>query len=169
MEIRTLRRDDAAALLEFELGNRAWFEEFVLPRDESVYSPHGMAAHIDTCLNDYALGAMHPCVILDQDGQIAGRANLKDIDPLERTTEIGYRIARHHIGKGLATQAVSHLMDLAYGQWRLTCLLAFVTTENPASARVLEKSGFVKGRLIESRSVLKTKILDCYQYSHELL
>ena len=169
MEIRILQRNDADALLEFELGNRAWFEEFVLPRAETVYSPSGMAAHIDTCLNDYAAGTMHPCVIIDQDGQIAGRANLKDIDPLERTTEIGYRIARQYIGKGLATQAVSHLKDLAYGQWRLARLLAFVTTENPASARVLEKSGFVKGRLIESRSVLKTKILDCYQYSHELL
>ena len=169
MEIRTLQRDDAAALLKFELLNREWFEEFVLPRAESVYSPSGMAAHIDTCLHDYALGTMHPCIILDQDGHIVGRANLKDIDPLECTTEIGYRISRQYISKGLATQAVSHLKDLAYGRWRLARLLAFVTTENPASARVLEKSGFVKGRLIESRSVLKTKILDCYQYSHELL
>ncbi len=168
MEIRTLRLDDAAALLEFELSNRAWFEEFVLPRAESVYSQAGMAAHIDTCLNDYAAGTMHPCVILDRDGRVAGRANLKDIDAAEWTTEIGYRIGRQHIGRGLATRAVSHLKDLAYGQWRLARLLAFVTIENPASARVLEKSGFVKGSLIESRSVLKTKILDCYQYSHEL-
>jgi len=166
MKIRTLEVDDAAILLKFELQNRAWFEQYVLPRADSVYSREGIAAHIETCLNDYASGTMHPCIILDDDGRIAGRANLKDIDSVERTTEIGYRIAQEYVGKGIATEAVEYLKTLAYGQWHLARLLAFVTVENPASARVLEKCGFVKGRLIPDKSELKSKILDCYQYQH---
>ena len=166
MRIRTLQADDATALLEFELHNRSWFEQFVLPRSDTVYSPQGMIEHVATCLDDYASGTMHPCLIFDEDGRIAGRANLKDIDALERTTEIGYRIGQDYVGRGVATEAVIFLKDLAYNQWQLTRLLAFVTTENPASARVLEKCGFVRGELIPSRSELKTKVLDCYQYLH---
>jgi ribosomal-protein-alanine N-acetyltransferase len=166
MKIRTLQVDDATALLEFELLNRSWFEQSVLPRAESFYSIDGVAAHIDTCLHDYTLGTMHPCIILDNDGQIVGRANLKDIDEVARTTEIGYRIGQAYVGKGVATEAVIFLQDLAYSQWKLKRLLAFVTTENLASARVLEKCGFMRGELIPSRSELKNKILDAYQYQH---
>jgi ribosomal-protein-alanine N-acetyltransferase len=152
--------------LEFELHNRTWFEQFVLPRSDSVYSLRGIPLHIDTCLEDYTNGTMHPCVILDQNGRIAGRANLKDIASDAGTTEIGYRIGQQNIGKGLATSAVRHLKELAYDHWRLSRIVAFVTTENPASARVLEKSGLVKGPLRPTRSVLKAKVLDCYQYEH---
>ena len=166
MKIRTLQIDDAAALLDFELRNRAWFEQFVLPRADSVYSQDGIATHINTCLYDYTNGTMHPCLILDDYGRIAGRANLKDIDSAERTTEIGYRIGQEYAGKGMATAAVEYLKTLAYDQWRLARLLAFVTTENPASARVLEKCGFIRGELITNRSELKSKVLDCYQYEH---
>jgi ribosomal-protein-alanine N-acetyltransferase len=166
MKIRTLQVDDAAALLEFELDNRAWFERFVLPRHESVYSTQGISAHIETCLEEFENGTMHPSVILDQGGKIVGRANLKDIDSLEKTTEIGYRIAQQYTGKGIASQAVRYLQELGYEKWRLKRLWAYVTTENAASARVLEKSGFVRGKLFQGRSELKGKTLDCYQYEH---
>ncbi|GGY78695.1 hypothetical protein ACFFTM_11055 [Pseudoduganella plicata] len=33
--IRTLQADDAAALLAFEIANRAWFEQHIEPRDRA--------------------------------------------------------------------------------------------------------------------------------------
>jgi ribosomal-protein-alanine N-acetyltransferase len=166
MKIRTLQVEDTAALLAFELHNREWFEQYVLPRSDSVYSYDGMSAHVDTCMRDHAIGTMHPCIILDANGRIAGRANLKDIDAQAGTSEIGYRIGQEYVGKGVATEALKYMMALAYEEWCLARLFARVSTENPASARVLEKCGFVRGELSPEISKLKAKVISCYEYEH---
>lgn len=143
--IRTLQAEDAAPLLQFELENRGWFERHIAPRAQEFYTPQGVRRHIEQYLDGYASGAWHPCVMLDGQGRIVGRANLKDIDRQAASAEAGYRIASDQTGKGLATQALRHLIALADQRWRLRCLLAYVTDENLASARVLHKCGFVQG------------------------
>ncbi|MBV8665461.1 MAG: GNAT family N-acetyltransferase [Burkholderiaceae bacterium] len=170
--IRTLQAEDADRLLQFECENRAWFEQTILPRPESVYSPAGIVTHIEECLDGLARGTFHPCILVEEvegaenGGAIVGRANLKNIDAAASSTEIGYRIAERCTGKGLATAAVAHLMELAYGRWKLARILAYVTVENPASARVLERSGFDRIALIPNRSAMPHKLLDCYEYLH---
>jgi ribosomal-protein-alanine N-acetyltransferase len=102
------------------------------------------ACHIRTLQQDDANGTLHPCVILDENGAIIGRANLKDIDRRAGTAEVGYRIAESQAGKGLATGAVRYLVDLAHSSWQLKQLFAYVGNENKASARVLEKCLFTR-------------------------
>lgn len=143
--IRTLRRADADALYAFELAERAWFERHVAPRGDPFYTPCGVRAHVDTCLDGLEQGTWHPCLIVDGAGTILGRANLKDIDRLAGTAEIGYRLAESAAGKGLATLAVREMSALAASQWRLRQLTAWVLTPNAASARVLEKNGYRRG------------------------
>ncbi len=143
--IRTLQREDAAPLLQFERENRAWFEQYIAPRAPEFYTQQGVRRHIEQYLDGYANGSWHPCVILDGQGRIVGRANLKDIDRQAASAEAGYRIASDQTGKGLATQALRHLIALADQRWRLRRLLAYVSDDNPASARVLRKCGFVQG------------------------
>ena len=143
--IRTLQAQDALPLLQFELDNRSWFEQQVAPRAAEFYTQQGVQEHIRQYLDGYASGSWHPCVMLDAQGRIVGRANLKDIDRANASAEAGYRIARDQAGQGLATHALRHLVALAQQQWKLRRLLAYVTSDNPASARVLVKCGFVQG------------------------
>ena len=56
--------------------------------------------------------------------------------------EMGYWIARPHWGKGFATEAGRALIDIAR-TLKLPRLEASHFVDNPASARVLEKLGFV--------------------------
>lgn len=142
--IRTLQAEDAAPLLQFELENRHWFEQHIAPRTVEFYTPQGVRDHIGQYLDGHANGTWHPCLILDGQGRIVGRANLKDIDRQAGSAEAGYRIARDHTGRGLATRALQHLLALADGQWRLRQVLAYVVDGNPASARVLRKCGFAQ-------------------------
>jgi ribosomal-protein-alanine N-acetyltransferase len=142
--IRTLQQDDASLLLQFEQDNRDWFERHIAPRGEAFYSPGGVQEHIQEFLDAHANGTLHPCVIVDENGAIIGRANLKDIDRRAGTAEIGYRIAESQAGKGLATGAVRYLVDLAHSSWQLKQLFAYVANENKASARVLEKCMFTR-------------------------
>ena len=56
--------------------------------------------------------------------------------------EIGYVLARRLWGKGYVTDAVTAVSDWLLSQPSLFRVWAVCDTENPGSARVLEKSGF---------------------------
>lgn len=166
MQFRDLLVEDAANLLAFELANKAWFEKTVEERKDRFYSMDGIAEHIKECLDAYAAGTMHPCVMVDAQGQIAGRLNLRFIDTVKGSGEIGYRIAELHCGKGWASESVRHMQQLAYGRWKLTQLNAYANVENPASERVLEKCGFVRQELVRERSFVQQRKIDAHRYSH---
>ncbi|HEX8955991.1 MAG TPA: GNAT family N-acetyltransferase [Burkholderiaceae bacterium] len=162
-----MRLEDAAGLLEFELANRDWFEKTVEARKEEFYTIAGAIAHVRECLDAYAGGTMHPCVMVDAEGNIAGRLNLRFIDAVQGCGEIGYRIAEPHCGLGWASASVRHMQQLAYGTWHLSSLVAYASVENHASARVLEKNGFVRQELIRDRSFVQRRKLDAYRYRHK--
>lgn len=166
--IRTLRPDDAAKLLQFEQENHAWFERNVEPRNDVFYTPEGVREHIEQYLDAQARFTWHPCVILDHDGAIIGRANLKDIDMKAGTAEVGYRMAQQQSGNGLATGALRYLIDLARSQWKLKRLLAYVTIDNAASARVLEKCGFMRCARISNMSLVRDAWIDGHAFSVSL-
>lgn len=141
--IRPLLAGDAGPLLRFEQDNRAWFERHIAARGAAFYSAQGVDDHIREFLDAHATGTRYPCVIVDGAGAIVGRANLKDIDRRTGSAEVGYRIAEACAGHGLATQAVRYLVEQARSTWQLQQLVAYVAPANRASARVLEKCGFL--------------------------
>ncbi|HUI21539.1 MAG TPA: GNAT family N-acetyltransferase [Methylocella sp.] len=57
--------------------------------------------------------------------------------------EFGYILAPPFWGKGLATEAVKALIDTVFSLTRASRILANARINNPASRRVLEKTGFV--------------------------
>lgn len=75
-----------------------------------------------------------------RDGAIVGVINLS-LDGEHGS--LGYWIARAHWGKSYATQAVHRLTRLFFQNPQANCLCAYVMEANKASARVLDKAGFV--------------------------
>lgn len=55
--------------------------------------------------------------------------------------EIGWRLAAAHWGRGLATEAASAVLDVAFGELELPEVVSFTAVENRASRRVMEKLG----------------------------
>lgn len=158
-KIRELCAGDTQALLAFEVRNREWFESQIDARDPAFYSLQGVAEHIDDYLADFALGVWHPFVIEDATGNIVGRANLKGIDLPEQCAEVGYRIDLGACGQGLATLALTRLIEEARRRSGLTHLVAYVFKENLGSMKVLERCGFrleqpANDEAAESRFVL---------------
>ena len=163
--IRELTSADTQALLAFEARNREWFESQIDAREPDFYSLQGVAEHIDCCLADFALGVWHPFVIEDCNARIVGRANLKGINSLEQTAEVGYRVDQNAGGQGLATLALEHLIEQAKERWGLTQLIAYVFKENLGSMKVLERCGFQLAQSsgdepAEYRLVLSTQVAD---------
>jgi RimJ/RimL family protein N-acetyltransferase len=86
------------------------------------------------------------------DGQVAGGMGLHlQEDIHRRSAELGYWLGEPFWGRGLMTQAVAAFTDRAFEAFKLERVYAVVLEWNPASARVLEKAGFVlEGRLRKS-------------------
>ena len=166
MQIRDLILTDAPNLLAFELENRLWFEQFITPREDRFFTLHAVQDHIRAYLLSKMQSRFHGCVVVDDAGQILARANLREINLKRSSAEIGYRVAERHAGQGIATAATRHLMTLAYDQWQLQQLRGFVSVNNVASARVLEKSGFVKIGLHANLARLRQGTQDCFEYQH---
>ncbi|PHV17967.1 GNAT family N-acetyltransferase [Janthinobacterium sp. BJB303] len=166
--IRTLRAGDAAPLLAFEQANRAWFERHIDRRPDDFYSHDGVQAHVAQFLDQHAQGRLHPCVIVDEHGQLIGRANLKDIDQQLGTAEVGYRIGQQQAGRGLATAALRHLIDLAQNEWQLASLCAYAIDGNAASIRVLVRCGFVQGVAVPAIAIVEGKVVDGHAYALDL-
>jgi len=166
MQIRDLELSDALDLLEFELKNRDWFEQFITPRGDQFFNPVAVQDHIRAYLMARQQGRFHGCVVLGEAGRIIARANLREINLKRGTAEIGYRVDEAHAGQGVASFATRHLIGLAYTDWGLTQLRGFVSVDNAASARVLEKSGFVKIGLHANLAQLRRGKIDCIEYRH---
>jgi [ribosomal protein S5]-alanine N-acetyltransferase len=79
-------------------------------------------------------------VLVAEDGSVLGRFNL--IFAGDGTAELGYRVAQHAAGRGVATAAVRELCQLAAASYGLRALRAATADTNAASRKVLAKAGF---------------------------
>ena len=64
-------------------------------------------------------------------------------DVHRRSAELGYWLGEPFWGQGIATKAVGALTEYAFAHLDLIRLYATVFEWNPASARVLEKAGYI--------------------------
>ena len=166
MYIRDLEMGDADNLLEFELENRVWFEEFMTARPKGFYGLAAVREHIRAHLIARQRGRFHGCVVLGEEGKIIARANLREIVLSQGIADVGYRVGQAHVGRGVASAATRYLMALAYEEWRLKQLRAYVIVDNVASCRVLEKNGFVKIGIHADSAKTRHGTFDCFVYHH---
>ena len=99
------------------------------------------------------------------DEAVGGIGYILQVDVAYRSAEIGYWLGEEFWGRGLATNALKAVTDLAFMQHDICRLYAHVFEWNTASARVLEKAGYiVEGRL--KKSVTKDgKTIDQLMYA----
>lgn len=138
-ELQRLRADHAPAVLAFELANRAYFTASISDRGDEFYDQF-TDRHRDLLAEQEAgHGAFY--VLVADDGSVLGRFNLYDIE--DGTAVLGYRVAQHVAGRGVATATVRELCGLAAAQYGLHTLKAATSHENAASQKVLARAGFI--------------------------
>ena len=138
-ELQRLRADHGQAVLAFELANRAYFTAFISDRGDEFYDQFSERHIASLAEQEAGLCAYH--VLVGEDGSVIGRFNLYDIH--DGTAELGYRVAQHVAGRGVATAAVRELCQLAAARYGLRTLKAATARANVASQKVLIKAGFV--------------------------
>lgn len=81
------------------------------------------------------------------------------------TAELGYWLAEPFWNKGIMTEAVIKFTDFAFEGFELNRIFAEPYTNNTASVRVLEKSGFTREGTLRGNVFKNGKILDQYLYA----
>jgi ribosomal-protein-alanine N-acetyltransferase len=138
-ELQLLHADHAPAVLAFELENRAYFAAFISDRGDEYFDQFPEQHSALLAEQEAGTGAYY--VLVAEDGSVLGRFNLYRF--ADGTAELGYRVAQHTAGRGLATATTRELCRLAVSRHGLRTLRAATSRENTASQKVLTKAGFV--------------------------
>lgn len=138
-ELERLRPGHAPAVLAFELANRTYFAASVSDRGDDYFDRFTERYNALLAEQEAGICAFH--VLVAEDGSVLGRFNLVDIE--DHDAELGFRVAQHVAGRGVATATVRQLCRLAAAQHGLRTLRAAASRQNAASHKVLTKAGFV--------------------------
>lgn len=131
--------DDAEAVFEFDSN-----EEVVRWTGEPALTHIDQARDIidNTWKPEFEKhGYARYAVVHKQDQKVIGFAGLKFL-PEFNETDLGYRILPQYWGQGLTTEMAGPLVGHGFDDLGLKKIVAFAFPENPASCRVLEKTGF---------------------------
>jgi [ribosomal protein S5]-alanine N-acetyltransferase len=80
-------------------------------------------------------------------------------------SEIGYMFLPEYHGKGVATETISLLVKYGFEKMNMHSLEGIIDPKNIASARVLEKNGFVKEAHFKENEFFDGRFLDSAIYS----
>jgi ribosomal-protein-alanine N-acetyltransferase len=138
-ELQRLDAGHAPAVLAFELANRAYFAASISDRGDEFFDQ--FTDRHSALLAEQEAGTCACYVLVAEDGSVLGRFNLVRFE--DGTAELGYRVAQHVAGRGVATATVRELCRLAAARHGLHTLRAATALENAASRKVLTKAGFV--------------------------
>lgn len=80
-------------------------------------------------------------------------------------SEIGYMLLPECQGKGIATEMIGLLVEYGFDEMKMHSLEAVIEPENSASARVLEKNGFVIEAHFIENEYFDGRFIDSVVYS----
>ena len=136
--LEKLHARHAAAVLAFELANRAYFAASISDRGDEYFA--SFPDRFSALLAEQAAGVCAFYVLVADDGSVLGRFNLYDLE--DGSADVGYRVAQQVAGRGVATTYVRELCRIAATQHGLHTLRAATSHANAASQKVLTNAGF---------------------------
>jgi ribosomal-protein-alanine N-acetyltransferase len=140
--IRPVDLTDAAALSKLYVANWSFLARWEPVRDEAFFTEDGQRARLTQARQAIDDGIGYGCVI-EVDGQIAGTITLNGITRgAAQCAYLGYWVAEHANGRGVATRAVALMLGTAFGALSLHRVQAETLPDNVRSQRVLERNGF---------------------------
>lgn len=99
---------------------------------------------IELCLESYATYSIGPWALVEKvSGKLVGFCGVspEEANGVEEMS-LGYRLAKRHWGKGLASDAVKAVLNVAFSQKKLSSVVVIIEPENVASLKVANKAGF---------------------------
>ncbi|MFV8361393.1 GNAT family N-acetyltransferase [Flavobacterium sp. LS1P3] len=104
-------------------------------------------------------------ITLKDNSKLIGIIGHYRIKPEHYRAEIGYMLLPEYHGKGIVSEAVREAVKYGFNNMNLHSIEAIIAPENYASAKVLEKNGFVKEAHLKENEFYEGRFLDTVIYS----
>lgn len=141
LKVRKFAPEDAPALYHnhLQMGVRKWFpNECYADIEEAREAVSFYRECVDAGKLPYVLA-----VELKETGEMIGDTGVNETDAVPDMFEIGYVICEKYSGRGYATELVAAMTEYMRETFQFDTLYGRVLRGNHASARVLEKNGYV--------------------------
>ena len=151
IQLRPWRRSDIPSLVRYGNNRKIWLNlRDIFPHP---YTQADAERWIGMCESSHDWSATH--LAIEVKGEAVGSIGYRLLDDITcKTAVIGYWLGEPFWGRGIATTALKQTTELAFEDFPLERIEVTVFEWNPASARVLEKAGYVfEARL--RRSIFK--------------
>ena len=158
--IRPWRLDDAESLVKHANNRRVW----LALRDAF---PHPYTADDGNKFLQKATTAQPTTdFCIEADGAAVGGIGIHlGRDVHRHTAELGYWLAEELWGCGIMTEAVAAFSNFCLENFHLRRIYAEPFSNNPASARVLEKAGFIFEGRLKNNVVKDGELIDSLLYA----
>jgi len=132
--LRPVTLDDAEAMFEYASDREN--TRYTFPTNQSLEETKNNIAqfYLASPLGRWGIE-------LKSNGQFIGTIDLHKIDPILKKAAIGYIINQKYWNQGLTTEANRAVIELAFEKVGMNKLTALHYKDNPASGKVMEKSG----------------------------
>lgn len=149
--------DDVPALYEI-FGDRAVTRYWSWPAYTHPAQAAALLAEIDELFAERVLFQWG--VARREDDRMVGTVTLFQIEPANRRGEIGFALGRAAWGQGLMREALTALLDFAFGRLGLNRIEADVDPRNVRSLAALERLGFRREGLLRERHIVAGEVQD---------
>ncbi len=158
--IRNWRMDDGAPLAKHANNRKIWLGL----RD---LFPHPYTIdHANEFLRRALVAEPATSFCIDIDGLAVGGIGIRIGEDVHRyTAELGYWLSEDFWGHGVTSEAVPAFTNYCFENFPLQRIYAEPYANNPASARVLEKAGFVLEGRLKNNVFKDEQILDSLLYA----
>lgn len=155
VSIRPWTLDDAAALQRHANNRNIWLQlRDLFPHPYTLQDAHNFLSHL---MRQEPLVTFAIATQIEPIGCIGLRLG-EDVH--RHTAELGYWLAEPFWGRGIMTEAVAKFTDYVFATLPLRRIYSELFSNNPASARVLEKAGFQFEARLRSSVTKNGQVLD---------
>jgi len=158
--IRPWRLDDAGSIARHANNRKIWLalrDAFAHP-----YTIEDAQRFLEAVVNSEPITNF----CLEVSGAAVGGIGIRlGPDVHRHTAELGYWLAEDFWGRGIMTEAVAVFTDFCFKNFSLRRIHAEPFANNPASARVLEKAGFVFEGRLRNNVIKDGNLLDSLLYA----
>jgi RimJ/RimL family protein N-acetyltransferase len=158
--VRPFRSDDAASIAVYANNRKVW-------RNLRDLMPHPYAlADAERFIASMIDDPRPAHFAIEVDGAAVGAIGLKLKQDVDRIgAELGYWLGEPYWGRGILSEAVPAFTRWALAEFQLVRIEAIVFEWNPASARILEKAGFVREGTMRRSAIKDGQIIDRWLYA----
>jgi RimJ/RimL family protein N-acetyltransferase len=158
--IRPWRLDDADSLAKHANNRKVWLAlRDLFPHPYTIQDAHEF---LQRAISEQPTTKF--CI--EVEGVAAGGIGIDPGQDVHRQTAgLGYWLAEKFWGRGIMTEAVTAFTDFWFDTFPLRRIYAEAYANNSASARVLEKAGFVFEGRLKNNVIKDGKLLDSLLYA----